>query len=120
MDFGQSRIWIPAAYNKSDADQWMPLHPQLAEILQPRRQERGKVFRLSESPREVSRKFTKLAKKAGLKITLHDLRRSFGSRYAAVVPAPVLQRLMRHADIKTTLAFYKNVDDVLEEAILKA
>jgi hypothetical protein len=32
----------------------------------------------------------------------------------------VLQRLMRHADIKTTLAFYTNVDDVLEEAILKA
>jgi integrase len=120
VDFGQSRIWIPAAYNKSDADQWIPLHPQLAEILRPRRQERGKVFALSESPREVSRKFTKLAKKAGLKITLHDLRRSFGSRYAAVVPAPVLQRLMRHADIKTTLAFYTNVDDVLEEAILKA
>jgi integrase len=120
VDFGQARIWIPAEYNKSDADQWMPLHPQLAEILQPRRQEGGKVFTLSESPREVSRRFSKLAKRAGLKITLHDLRRSFGSRYAAVVPAPVLQRLMRHADIKTTLAFYTNVDDVLEEAILKA
>jgi hypothetical protein len=25
----------------------------------------------------------------------------------------------RHADIKTTLAFYPNVDDVLDEAILK-
>jgi integrase len=55
-----------------------------------------------------------------VRISLHDLRRSFGSRYAAVVPAPVLQRLMRHADIKTTLAFYTNVDDVLEDAILKA
>jgi hypothetical protein len=37
-----------------------------------------------------------------------------------VVPAPVPQRLMRHADIKTTLAFYTNVDDVLDEAIRKA
>jgi integrase len=120
VDFGQARIWIPAAYNKSDADQWIPLHPELAAILQARRQERGKLFPLSESPREVSRTFTKLAKKAGLKITLHDLRRSFGSRYAAVVPAPVLQRLMRHADIKTTLAYYTNVDDVLDEPILKA
>jgi integrase len=120
VDFAQARIWIPAAYNKSDADQWVPLHPQLAEILQRRRQERGKLFTLSASPREVSRKFTRLVKKAGLKITLHDLRRSFGSRYAAVVPAPVLQRLMRHADIKTTLTYYTNVDDVLEEAILKA
>jgi hypothetical protein len=26
----------------------------------------------------------------------------------------------RHADIKTTLAYYTNVDDVLEDAILKA
>jgi integrase len=120
VDFDKKRIWIPAAYNKSDADQWIPLHPDLAKVLAPRRQERGKLFPLSLSPREVSRKFTRLAKKAGLKITLHDLRRSFGSRYAAVVPAPVLQRLMRHADIKTTLAFYTDVDDVLGEAITKA
>jgi integrase len=69
---------------------------------------------------EVSRKFSRLAKSLGLKISLHDLRRSFGSRYAAHVPAPVLQRLMRHADIKTTLAYYTDVDDALEEAILKA
>jgi integrase len=120
VDFSQRRIWIPAAYNKSDADQWVPLHPELAAVLALRQQTLGKIFPLSESPREVSRKFTRIARKAGLKITLHDLRRSFGSRYAAVVPAPVLQRLMRHADIKTTLAYYTNVDDVLEEAILKA
>jgi integrase len=120
VDFGQSRIWIPAAYNKSDADQWVPLHPELVAVLKARQQPRGRLFPLSESPREVSRKFTKLAKKAGLKISLHDLRRSFGSRYAAVVPAPVLQRLMRHADIKTTLTFYADVDGVLDEAILKA
>jgi integrase len=120
VDFGQGRIWIPAAYNKSDADQWVPLHPDLAEALKARRQPRGKLFTLSASPREVSRKFTRLARNAGLKISLHDLRRSFGSRYAAVVPAPVLQRLMRHADIKTTLAYYTDVDGVLDEAILKA
>jgi integrase len=116
VDFALKRIWIPAKYNKSDADQWIPLHPDLAQILEPRRQDRGRLFPLSASPREVSRKFTKLAKQAGLKITLHDLRRSFGSRYAPQVQAPVLQRLMRHADIKTTLAFYTNLD----EAILKA
>jgi integrase len=120
VDFAAGRIWLPAAYNKSDADQWLPLHPELAKTLKARRQERGRLFPLSQSPREVSRKFSRLAKKAGLKITLHDLRRSFGSRYASVVPAPVLQRLMRHADIKTTLAYYTDVDNVLDEAILKA
>ena len=120
VDLAENRIWLPAAYNKSDADQWLPVHPELAEVLRPRKRDRGRLFPLSASPREVSRKFTRLAKNAGLKITLHDLRRSFGSRYAAVVPAPVLQRLMRHADIKTTLGFYTNVDDVLDEAIKKA
>jgi integrase len=120
VDSSRNRIWIPAAYNKSDADQWVPLHPELAEILEPLRQPRGRLFRLSDSPREVSRKFTRMARRVGLKITLHDLRRSFGSRYAAVVPAQVLQRLMRHADIKTTLEFYTDLDDVLEDAIRKA
>jgi integrase len=120
VDLAENRIWLPAAYNKSDADQWLPVHPELAEVLRPRKKDRGRLFPLSASPREVSRKFSRLARKVGLKITLHDLRRSFGSRYAAVVPAPVLQRLMRHADIKTTLGFYTNVDDVLDEAIKKA
>lgn len=120
VDLAEKKIWIPAAYNKSDADQWLPIHPDLAEILRERRQPRGKLFSLACTPMEVSRKFSRLAKKACLKMTLHDIRRSFGSRYAAVVPAPVLQRLMRHADIKTTLKFYTNVDDVLGEAITKA
>ena len=56
---------------------------------------------------------------AGVRCTLHDLRRSFGSRYAVQVTAPVLQRLMRHASIQTTMAFYTNVEGALDEAILK-
>ena len=120
VDFEENRIWIPAAYNKSDADQWLPLHPELAEILQSIPSKTGFLFSFRNAPREVSRKFTKLARSLGLRITLHDLRRSFGSRYAPHVSAPVLQRLMRHADIKTTLEYYTVVDDVLEEAILKA
>lgn len=120
VDFEQNRIWIPAAYNKSDADQWVPMHPELAEILLPLQKGSGKIFPLRGSPQEVSRQFGKIARKAGCKITLHDLRRSFGSRYAAVVPAPVLQRLMRHASIETTLTFYVDCDDRLADAILKA
>jgi integrase len=119
VDFGQSRIWIPAAYNKADADQWMPMHPDLVKVLAPHRQARGRLFPLAAHPSGVTTMFAKLAKKAGVRVTLHDLRRSFGSRYASKVPAPVLQRLMRHANIQTTLAFYTNVENVLDEAILK-
>jgi integrase len=120
VDFREGKIWIPAACNKAGADQWIPLHPQLVDILKALPDQQGFLFPFRHSPRQVSEKFSKLARRLGLKITLHDLRRSFGSRYAAVVPAPVLQRLMRHASITTTLAYYTNVDDVLEEAILKA
>jgi integrase len=120
VDFKENRVWIPAAYNKSDADQWLPMHPQLVDLLKQVANQHGFIFRFRNAPREVSRKFTKLAKAACLRITLHDLRRSFGSRYAPHVSAPVLQRLMRHSDIKTTLAYYTVVDDVLEKAILQA
>lgn len=120
IDFAANRVRIPAAYNKSDADQWIPLHPDLGSLLKARRQTAGPLFVLGSSPPNVSHKFTRVAKAAGLRITLHDLRRSFGSRYASAVPAPVLKRLMRHADIKTTLTFYTDVDDVLDEAIRKA
>jgi integrase len=53
-------------------------------------------------------------------VTPHDLRRTFGSRFAPRASTPILQRLMRHADIKTTLAFYTNIDAVLDEPILKS
>jgi integrase len=120
IDFATSRIRIPAAYNKSDEDQIIPLHADLAKDLKEVKDRTGFLFPFRNAPREVSRKFTKLARSAGLKITLHDLRRSFGSRYAAVVPAQVLQRLMRHSSIETTLRYYTDIDDVLDDAIKKA
>jgi hypothetical protein len=49
---------------------------------------------------------------------MRSLRRGFGCRYAAKVPAQVLQRLMRHANINTTVAFYANIDDAAMEAVL--
>jgi len=120
LDFRANRIIIPAAFNKSDEDQWVPLHPDLGEIIQALPRESGHLFPFRGDPRQVAKKFARIARAAGLKVTLHDQRRSFGSRYASVVPAPVLQRLMRHADIKTTMEYYMNVDDALDEAIRKA
>lgn len=40
----------------------------------------------------------------------HDLRRSFGTRWAQKVRTPVLQRLMRHANIATTMRYYVDLD----------
>jgi len=40
----------------------------------------------------------------------HDLRRSFGTRWAKRVMPAVLRRLMRHAEIATTMKYYVTID----------
>ena len=47
----------------------------------------------------------------------HDLRRSFGTRWAKRVKTPVLMRLMRHENIQTTMAYYVSLecDEIAEE-----
>jgi integrase len=54
-------------------------------------------------------------------VSAHDLRRSFGTRWAAKVKPLTLKRLMRHASIDTTLRYYvdQDADDVAEELWLK-
>jgi hypothetical protein len=59
----------------------------------------------------------RLAKRAGVKLTMRTLRRGFGCRYAGRVPAQILQKLMRHANISTTMTYYANVDDAAMEAV---
>lgn len=54
----------------------------------------------------------KRAKLAGL--TLHDLRRTNASlQVSAGTPVPVVQKLLSHASIDTTMAHYVNVPDEL-------
>lgn len=51
----------------------------------------------------------------------HDLRRSFGSRWARKVMPAVLQRLMRHESIETTMKYYVDLDaDELAEELWQA
>jgi integrase len=50
-----------------------------------------------------------IARRAGVRLTMHSLRKGFGCRYAGKVPAQVLQKLMRHSNIKITMAYYANV-----------
>lgn len=57
-------------------------------------------------------------KAAGKYASAHDLRRAFGTRWAKKVMPAVLKRLMRHASISTTMAFYVAVDaDEVSEAL---
>jgi integrase len=70
------------------------------------------------TPSGMSKLVDTVAHRAGVRLSMRSLRRGFGCRHAGKVPAQVLQRLMRHAKIDTTMNFYANVDDAVEEAIL--
>ncbi len=116
--------------------------PEFAEFLEsvPEGQRTGFVFNpLPLSPRNgrlkperVSRVISKIGKAAGVKVgekngkvkyaSAHDLRRAFGFRWAMRVMPPILQQIMRHESIQTTMDFYvgKNAEaaaDVLCDAV---
>jgi integrase len=124
LDLARSRIILPAGFVKAVEDQWVPLDPTLRQALEALPRHGRKVFRFVGKDGHpltrngVSERVIRLAKKAGVKLTMHTLRKGFGCRYAGKVPAQVLQRLMRHADVKTTMAYYANVDQAVEEAVL--
>lgn len=117
VDLDGRRLWLPAEWVKGGRDQWLPLHAELAAVLRPFRQDSGPVFPLGTG-RWVWERVRDIARAAGLEgVHLRMLRRSLASRYAPEVSAPVLQRLMRHSDIRTTLAHYADVGGELDEAI---
>ncbi|MBY0588601.1 hypothetical protein K2X85_15610 [bacterium] len=75
------------------------------------------------NPSQISEVFGTIVRRSAVRVSsnvgfvaLHDLRSNFGSRWAGRVPAQVLQRLLRHSHIKTTLDFYADT----ERAALKA
>ncbi len=124
LDFEADRIVLPAEFVKAVEDQWVPLDPDLRQALERLSRTGRKVFRfVTKGGRPigitaVGERIIRLAKKARVRLTMRSLRRGFGCRYAGKVPAQVLQRLMRHANISTTMAFYANVDDAAMEAVL--
>ena len=121
---------IPAALEKGNQDRLLPLSPEFAELLLalPEAERKGRVFKLIDrdgKPREfqadwVGRVVSAIGEKAGVKVnskvvdgkeevkyaSAHDLRRSFGERWAPRVMPTVLKELMRHESIETTLKYY--------------
>jgi integrase len=125
MDLARDRIVLPARVVKGKKDQWVPLDPQLREALLALPRHGKKVFRFisqrTKQPLDASGmpdRVVCLAKKAGVRLTMRTLRKGFGCRYAGKVPAQVLQNLMRHRNIRTTMGYHANVDAAVMEAVL--
>jgi integrase len=124
LDPACDRIVLPAKFAKGKRDQWVPLDPLLWDTLAelPRRGKRVFHFTTAKGRaiclKTMVGRIMRLARLAGVRLTMHTLRKGFGCRYAGKVPAQVLQKLMRHANIKTTMDYYANVDDAVMEAVL--
>ncbi len=119
---------IPAELEKGHKDRLLPIAPEFAEFLlaTPEASRTGHVFnplsRRANRPRpreyHVCKVISAIGERAGVKVntdprtgavkfaSAHDLRRSFGERWATRVMPQVLQELMRHESIDTTLKFY--------------
>lgn len=134
---------IKSEADKGRKDRRFPMAPEFAEMLEsvPGMKREGFVLEwLSDQGNplgfdNVCRAIGDLGQKAGIVVdhdkqgkpvfaTAHDLRRSFGTRWAKRVFPPVLKQLMRHASIATTMKFYVDIDaeeanEALYDAISK-
>jgi len=123
LDLARERIVLPAEFVKAVKDQWVPLDPELRAALVKLPRHGRKVFRFPTpqghpaSEITVSHRIVALAKKAGVRLSMKTLRKGFGCYYAARVSTHVLQKLMRHSRIDTTMDYYANVDGAVEEAV---
>jgi integrase len=123
---------IAAESEKGFRDRRLPITPDFAEVLMatPAAERCGEVFAVAEGfgLDRVSRMIAKIGEKANVVVnkeqkkfaSAHDLRRAFGTRWASKVTPAVLQQLMRHASIETTLKYYVEQDaNALAEELWK-
>lgn len=117
------RIWSEG--EKGRQDRLLPMTPDFAKWLLKTKHREGLVFPVPYTfTEDVGRVVSAIGKRAGVaanqstgkSATAHDLRRSFGTRWAARVKPAVLQLLMRHGDISTTMKYYvaHNADELAE------
>ncbi len=115
---------VPAALEKGNQDRLLPIAPEFAEMLlaTPREERSGRVFKLVArkvhgermTDDRVIRVISAIGEAAGVVVdksrgkfaSAHDLRRSFGERWAARIMPQQLMELMRHEAIDTTLRYY--------------
>jgi integrase len=123
---------IEAAAQKARRDERLPMTEDFYRFLMetPQAERVGRVFKLPLL--HIGQTVAAIGRRAGVVVAVgekrkridgklvtttvkkfasaHDLRRSFGTRWAKRVMPAVLQRLMRHANIGTTMRYYVMMD----------
>ena len=117
-------LQMPGELEKGCADRLLPIAPEFALFLleTPKAARTGPVFRFEGRQGryrgwEMSKNVSKIGKAAGVKVytnprtgkvkfaSAHDLRWTFGERWAARLMPVQLMELMRHKNIETTLRY---------------
>lgn len=124
IDSRRPLMQIPIERDKGAKHRLLPITPDFVELLrsQPFDSRHGFVFRPLLARGEcrrtdtIGRKICAIGEAANVVVhrgrskikyaSAHDLRRSFGERWAMRVMPPVLMELMRHETIETTMQFY--------------
>ena len=119
-------VWtIPASKFKTKVEHKAHLVPEVMEALERRKKDNDTqwVFpgATGNGPLcEPYAAFNKICRAAGISgVTIHDLRRTLGSRLAAKVPLAVVAKVLGHRTINTTMKSYAVIADaVAREALL--
>jgi integrase len=128
------RFRIYAEAEKGRQDRLLPMTPDFAEFVRktPAKARVGPVFKLhgvrtgeQMTSARAGRIISEIGEAAGVLVnkaeckyaSAHDLRRSFGTRWAARVKPATLQLLMRHKSIETTMKYYvsQDADELADE-----
>jgi integrase len=128
------RLRIYCEADKGGEDRLLPATPDFSEFLlaTPKSDRQGRVFKINSlttgkpmTVKRISRIITAFGTDADIVVnkatgkfaSAHDLRRSFGTRWAALVKPATLQLLMRHKSVETTMKYYvdQDADEVAEE-----
>lgn len=116
------RIIFDAEGQKNDTDEVVPLAPDAIRYLRNLDSRSGYVFGFPGQrsgrvlPHRVGQTISEIGRHSGIATgrdefaSAHDLRRSFGNRWALRVHPLVLKSIMRHSELKTTLRYYVSLD----------
>lgn len=110
-----------ASGQKARRNELVPVAPEFAQMLEetPEAERVGRVFKLpTESISQAGKVLSAIGERAGVVVdhdsgkfaSAHDLRRAFGTRWSKRLMPAVLQRLMRHSAIQTTMKYYTQLD----------
>ncbi len=124
------RIW--AEGEKGFENRLLPMTPDFAEwLMEHAGDQSGKVFAIASlfEYHTISQMLSDIGKAAKVVVnksegkfaSAHDLRRSFGTRWAQKVMPTVLKELMRHGSIETTMKYYVAIEaDTIADSLWKS